>query len=36
VKLTKDSQPACMDASTFTLVMHAGDNDLKRVDRVAA
>jgi hypothetical protein len=34
VKFTRDSQMACVDASTFALVMHAGDNDLKRVDRV--
>lgn len=34
VKFTKDSQTACVDASTFALVMHTGDNDLKRVDRV--
>jgi hypothetical protein len=34
VKFLKDSQSACVDASTFALVMHAADNNVKRVDHI--
>ncbi|WP_141731297.1 vWA domain-containing protein [Oligoflexus tunisiensis] len=34
VKFVKDSQSTCVDAAAFALIVHTGDNDLKRVDRV--
>jgi hypothetical protein len=34
VKFIRDSQATCVDAATFALLVHTGDNQLKRVDHV--